>query len=80
VSVGIEECSPGRITVAGLERVVFCLIKEDDISIVHHRHLHDRDATRAYFLVHGGPIPWVLGSPKRQDIKRVGTDYGKSAK
>ena len=82
MSSGIEECSPGRFAFAGLKRVVFRLIKEDDISIIYHGHLHGRDATRAYLLVRRGPYPWVLGSPGRDPmsaINTVSTDYGKSA-
>jgi hypothetical protein len=78
VGMGIEECSPGRIAVAGFKGVVFGLVEEDDISVVYHRHLHHRDATRANLLVHGIPIPWVFGSP-RHDFERVGTDYGQCA-
>lgn len=79
--MGTEKCSPGIFAVAGFKRVVFGLVEDYDKFIVYHSHLHGRDATRAYFLVHRGPLPRILGTPRKDKtsvVKRMGTDYGKN--
>jgi len=81
VRMGIKKCSPGIFAVAGCQRVVFSLVEDDDEFIVYDSHLHGRDATRAYLLIHRGPLPWVLGSPRKDGtlvVKRLGIDYGKN--